>query len=92
MAPMSAKRRQQGSVMAGTTTPLYVVCSPCRCVGKTLVFPAADRVPYPRRSTGIAGRIAIPLDLFLDTFAGGDRSEQSGRRLKRLIGQAPSPV
>jgi hypothetical protein len=23
--------------MAGTTTPLYVVCSPCRCVGKTLV-------------------------------------------------------
>src|SRR5215207_3634139 len=23
--------------MTGTTTPLYVVCSPCRCVGKTLV-------------------------------------------------------
>src|SRR5712671_3603773 len=23
--------------MTGKTTPLYVVCSPCRCVGKTLV-------------------------------------------------------
>jgi hypothetical protein len=23
--------------MSGKTTPLYVVCSPCRCVGKTLV-------------------------------------------------------
>ena len=23
--------------MAGRTTPLYVVCSPCRCVGKTLI-------------------------------------------------------
>ena len=22
--------------MSGKTTPLYVVCSPCRCVGKTL--------------------------------------------------------
>jgi hypothetical protein len=23
--------------MTGKTTPLYIVCSPCRCVGKTLI-------------------------------------------------------
>jgi len=23
--------------MTGKTTPLYVICSPCRCVGKTLI-------------------------------------------------------
>jgi len=34
-AEMDRAKAQRG--MTGKTTPLYVVCSPCRCVGKTLV-------------------------------------------------------
>src|SRR6266508_538296 len=34
-AGMNCARAHRG--MTGNTTPFYVVCSPCRCVGKTLV-------------------------------------------------------
>ena len=55
-APAEMDRAKVQRGMTDRTTPLYVVCSPCRCVGKTLVsrllteFHALDDRPVVRRN------------------------------------------